>query len=50
MIYIFAFILHFLGVHSERPYGRDFKDKWNEGVGENEYRCVICNKIIKEKK
>lgn len=48
MYFILALILHFIGVHTARPYGRDFDDEWNKGVGKNEYRCVICKKIFKE--
>ncbi len=47
MIYLFALLLHIFGTHTERPYGKDFKDDWNKGVGEGEYRCIICHKIVK---
>ena len=48
MYFILAWLLHFIGVHTKRPYGSDFKDEWNEGVKDGEYRCIICRKILKE--
>ena len=47
MYFIIALILHLFGSHSSRPYGRDFDDEWNNGVGKDEFRCVICKKIFK---
>ena len=47
MIWFFSWLIHFAGVHTERSYGRHFKDDWNKDVGEDEYRCTICKKIFK---
>ncbi len=50
MIYIFALISHIFGTHTERPYGKDFVDEWNNGVHLDEFRCIICKKIISRSK
>ena len=50
MYYLIALLFHLVGCHSPRPYGDDFKDEWNEGVGKDEYRCTICKKIFKKDK
>ena len=47
MYYLFAWFLHLFNVHTERPYGKNFNDEWNEGVGIDEYRCIVCKKIFK---